>query len=234
MLEVNESVQILSSDGPADKFRRTSEQISLLLNKEGVPAPLPFHDESLVHFKALSNKQQQTAIRNIGNHLKILEYVVKSGESLKNEQQILWRALKLFNMRPKFDIFSFLDSKYAIELYDCHGIQLWSNIRFMEVCSYTLEEMFCYSWQDRYKRDEEATGKILKVLDEMLISESPQTVRPQIENRLIESFSTERFIIDVVHDYMSPVMGAARNMVGFLVLSTVEVVGKEEFHEIMR
>lgn len=205
------------------EFKAAAERIAKMFAAEGVKVT-PFHTPDLPHFAKLSNARKMGATTEIHAYLTSLEMVRSSGGALKDDHRALWSALKMFNVRPTSDLFDLLRKDYAIEVYNSEGIQIWRNFKFLEVCGYTLEEVFCYTWQERYKRDEIATAKILEVLGSMQAANPPKTVHAQIKNVLVETFSSDRFIIDVMHDYISPIMDMGQNFAGVIVLSEVKVL----------
>jgi len=71
--------------------------------------------------------------------------------------QILWRTLRSLGYRVFSDFFAHIQRDDIIEIYDSSGFQIWRSFNFFKICSYTLEEIYCVSWLQRYHRDEEFT-----------------------------------------------------------------------------
>lgn len=204
------------------EFRSLAENVACLLTNEKVRA-IPYHESHLPHFSALSSEKKRQACHDIKCYLQSLEAVLAGNGSLRDKRS-LWTALKFFGFTPTSDIFELINAEDAIEIYNAEGLQIWRNLGFMEVCSYSLEEVFCYTWQERYERHPEAMSKLVTILENMKTDRPPRTVRADVNNMLVEVFSMEKLIIDVHHEYMSPVMDSDRQMAGFVISSKVKVL----------
>lgn len=207
-------------------FKQAISSTQSILNQAGVPC-VGFHDESLPHYRRLSVAQQTEALSEITNYLSTLEQAIEMGWSLNDDKRLLWAALKILNLTPTSDIFELLPTDSTIEVYNLNNIQIWRNLKYMEICSYTLEEMFCYSWQERYERDPEAISQILYFVERTLNSRSPKTEYSPVHNVIQETFSADRFILDTQHELISPVMKGNVAM-GFIVASKVQIIGSDK------
>lgn len=206
-------------------FKEVCEEIAHLLSEAGLSDIRPFAHPNMLHFSKMSVQAQKSCLTSATHYLNSLASIKESGWSLTDEKRSLWVALKFFGLRPTSDLLDLIEKSDAVEVYDLNGLQIWRNYRFMEVCSYTVEEIFCYPWDQRYYRDPEASAGVLKALQEFLTMPNIQTVNPRFENTLTELFSSKRYVINVRHDYLSPLHTEGGQLSGFVVISKVEVVG---------
>lgn len=220
-------LRLLNDQTTVEKdFREILEEISSTLFSLGVKVK-PYHSPCLDHYSHLSNSQKKLSL---SDSTKYLESLTASEFSKENEitehpdrGEALWLALRFFGLRPTSDLFENLTLDDSIEVYNSAGIQIWRNLRFMEVCSYSLEEIFCYTWQERYNRSDEATNQIINLISKFSPS-SPKSVHCQIKNVLYEVFSEKKLVIDVTHKLLSPVFNSANQVGGFVVASKVKII----------
>lgn len=204
-------------------FRSVLDQISKVLGRFEVQVK-SYQSSSLKDFSKLSVEAKKIALKDAGTYLEVLMSDLDQLENNRySEGQSLWLALRYFGLRPTSDVFEVLTNGSAIELYSSEGIQLWRNFKVMDVCSYTLEEIFCYTWQERYERDENATNKIMQVISQFS-SENPCTVKCSINNTLKEKFSEQKLVVDVHHEHLSPVFNTSHKFAGFIVSSSARIV----------
>lgn len=139
-------------------------------------------------------------------------------------QQLLWSALKIFNLTPTADLFSVLKPDHALEIYDLSHRQIWRNVEFMKVCSYTLEEVLCFPWPDRYERDIDAQAKTFNALKDFLNNSPPRITAPFVTNTILEKFGQENLKIKACHEYLAPLFNKEKEITHYLVASRVAII----------
>lgn len=207
------------------EFKNIIVNISKVLRTVNVEVRA-YSDDELPHYSQLSPSEQAEACQQAQTYLDSLNMAADKGWSLKDDKRLLWVALKMLGLTPTSDIFDLLPENTAIEVYNFGNIQVWRNLKFMDICGYTLEEMFCYSWEERYERDSEAANEVSATVQSILSSAQPQTVVGSVRNVVKERFSEERYILDTNHVLISPVLKGNVPM-GFIVASKVEILGNE-------
>ncbi|MEK6774203.1 MAG: hypothetical protein AABY64_09695 [Bdellovibrionota bacterium] len=223
-------LELLNSDdiNLIEDFKTTLDKISSILNSLGVSAT-SYHTSYLKDYSKLSSHQKKSALRDSQKYLECLtaselvEPATDDDRDTPDLGQSLWFALRHFGLRPTSDLFELLSMNDAVEIYNAEGIQVWRNLKFMEVCSYTLEEIFCYTWQDRYTRSEAATVQIMDVISKFSTI-SPKSIKCGIKNLLHEKFSVKKLTIDVTHEMLSPVFNSLNAVGGFVVTSKVKIL----------
>lgn len=188
------------------QFFELAEKISILFNQEGVRLR-PFAKEKGKYFQLLDESGMTRVITQLTNDLEIYNSTLDGGYSLRNSAQLLWRALKKFNLSPLSDFFQELENDHIIEIYDSRGLQIFRNLNFFEVCSYSLEEVVCREWWHLYKRDETVTELIYKQSMKAFTQEVPCTYDPEIPPHLlveIDSFEKNRMEYQILR--VSPML----------------------------
>lgn len=214
-----------NSEDLVANFRKMAENIATQVQSSGIKVKA-FHDSSLIHFRELTTTSKQKAIEEAQNYLNSLREVPLTAgapASLIDQSRSLWLALKYFNLRPTSDLFNYIHQDKAVELYNSDGIQVWRNFHFFKVCGYTIEEIFCFTWQERYERNDFATKQIVDLISQFT-RDTTQVAHCSIYNQLRENFSNQRFIIDVLHEYIAPVYDYKHDVAGFVSISDAKVL----------
>lgn len=187
----------------------------------------PFHDPSLPHFSSLSQEKKQSALHYVRRIWGITQHHVQNHVDAENNAMALWSALKSCGLTPGSDLFGHLEGDDKIEIYTLNGIQIWRNCNVMEICSYTLEEIYSFDWQERYERSPRDNQAIMAAIDQAI--KPGGNFRAMIpRHQVVEKFSENRLCLNVRHDYFFPLMGPEREVSAFLVTSKVEIASKED------
>ena len=209
------------------EFKRLAEEITEITNAKKVLAT-PYHDPALPLFSALNDERKRASLDQINIYKDSLQSACVNG--LVNEKQSLWTTLKTLGFRPKSDIFEMVTADEAVEAYDLGGIQFWRNLKFLEVCNYTIEEMFCLPWHERYDRDLEAAKMTEDIVIKIVTGQITDTYNCDIYNVLVEKHSAKKYAIDVHHKLVSPLLYEDNSVAGFIVISDVKIIGTMKAH----
>ena len=66
------------------------------------------------------------------------------------------------------DFYDTIEGEDIIEVYDTSFIQVFRNVKFMEVCSYTVIDILMYEWPDLYDRSQKVTEGLLHSIEKTL------------------------------------------------------------------
>lgn len=156
-----------------------------------------------LHFAALSEPRQIQVFDAFSEYVAIAEEVRKHGWHLRDDQKFLWAMIKKLGLRPSAGLFDQLTDDDFIEIIDLSGIQLFRNLRYFTVCSYTLDDLLCRPWYELFSRDLSVSDSLNRTIGQMLGSglagvypydagvhhldeiDSVLRFRCQIENRFI-------------------------------------------------
>lgn len=213
-------------NGPdwGNQFRTLAENLSTYYNTLGAKSK-PYHDPSLPHFSGLPETSKRSVIQHLTAQWQVAQTHITSQGEADNNAKSLWSALKVYGLNPGGDLFGFLEQDDMIEVYTLDGIQIWRNCNVMEICSYTIEEVNCYDWEERYDRKETDNIVIRRAIGAMLDLNGKGYIRANIPYHIVEEkFSQERLRLNVSHGYFFPLLGQENQVTAFLVTSKVEVV----------
>lgn len=214
---------------PSEDFKTIVDRITVLILKSGNQA-VAYHSPSLLIYNSLKPEQQHKVLDDAKVYLASLETSLGAdlahGDSeitIKEDYKIsLWSALKYFGLRPVSDLFSYLSRNKIVEVYNAEGIQIWRNFNFFEVCGYSIEEMFCYTWLERYERNEETLKHIFAIISRFMSGENVN-IKCDIYNQIKELISTQKLTINALHEYVSPFYDKSNRYAGFVVISSAYI-----------
>jgi hypothetical protein len=91
----------------------------------------------------------------------LLEKLLRAGTRLMDNRQATWACLSLMNLRCKPDAFDKVAEDDVIEFYSADHRQIYRNIRFFSLCSYSIFDILVYDWATLYSRDVSITESLM-------------------------------------------------------------------------
>ena len=218
--------QIAQAQNPTfvTKFKNLAEEVANLLKNTGLSTK-PYHSPDLPHYSGLTKDKQRRALESLAVYKQTLISCVQSDEDIRSGSRSLWHALRVMRLKGTNSLFNQIEADDAIELYSADGIQLWRNYRVMEVCSYTLEEIYSFDWLQRYERDQEMAQQVLQHVLQALNDPKNPVVVDVPAHIIRETFSSDRIALRVKHKTLHPVSNVENGEVaGFVAVSGAEQV----------
>lgn len=205
-----------------NEFRALADLFSDLCEKHGITVR-PYFGSSLPVFSDLSNVRQQDILGHFRAYVDVAIEIDREGESIANSPLFLLRMLKKLGMQTPMDVFDKLKENSIVEMYDMRNVQVFRNLNFFKVCSYTLEELMSREWWQLYERAPHDTQEIFLYVSRILSKEITSTCDPGIPTHpLKEKESARRYEMNYTCDYLSPLM-VGSDVVGVLAVEHCEV-----------
>ncbi len=155
------TIQLATKSDAVQPFKRLLERFSALAQKEGVSV-VPYSDLGPIHFQALPLDRQLATLDNFSRYVSVCEEAAASGESLKENGQVLWRMFNRMGFRPVSTLMDEVTNDIVVEMYDRNYVQIFRNLRFFEFCSYTIDELLCRPFWELFRREESLTPQMLE------------------------------------------------------------------------
>jgi hypothetical protein len=171
------------------EFLNLSLRLTDILRAEGLKTQA-FKNESLPFFSALSTDKKKEVTSLLRSYLEVCEETVASGHSLRNTNAFVWRFFTKTGLIPTSDIMALLNDGEVVEIYDTKNVQLFRNVPFMEVCSYTIEELYCIEWWKLYHRDPKYTQQLFQQVGRLFSGEFTSTYTPDVEEHYLEEIAS--------------------------------------------
>jgi hypothetical protein len=205
-------------------FRDLADRICSISNDNGVKV-IGYRDPQLPLFNALPVTKQVEVLSRMKIYLHSLEVVEATDSKFENSENVLWHSLSALGLVPPSDMFRRFKSNDIIEIYDLQGIQIWRNFNFLRICSYTLEEMHSLEWHNRYTREEAKSAECLSHLENLLSGKTSDVFFCDIsEHVLEETNSTERYVLQVRHDWAGRLKDRQHQIAAWFLTSQVEIL----------
>lgn len=137
-----------------EQFREALETLAALGQAEGMSL-VPYKDASLPAFTALPDQNKQQVVDAVTLYTEVMQSSASQPESLRYNLNSVWRMLGRLRLRPSDDLFENLAPNDIVEIYTVSGLQIFRSFHFFELCSYTLEDLFCIPWFSLFSRPPE-------------------------------------------------------------------------------
>lgn len=147
-------------------FTHLTERFCLLLQRESLTVK-PYGDGGPVHFSALPDPLQEHVLQSFEKYVGVCVETIAGGWSLRDDAQVLWRMFKSLRVHPCNELMASIEQGDVIEIYDTNYTQVFRNIAFFSICSYTLDELLARPFYELFRRDESVTAQLIQVGTEM-------------------------------------------------------------------
>lgn len=209
-----------------EEFKRIALALQAFGQKYGVPIQ-GFHGPELPHFSRLSSTEKSRIVNLLKVFLETFLVTEGAGARIDRHDQALWHALSCMKFVPPQDLLQHIAKDDVIEVYTPEGLQIWRNLNFMKICSYTLEEMYCIDWPSRYDRAPEMTASCLAEIQKLLSMQTPDIYPVRVPaHRFQETCSSGRFYLEASHEIFARLANRQGEVVAWLATSKVEVLDR--------
>ncbi len=136
-------------------FGRLMGQIysfSEVLAREHIKVGTDFHESSLSAWRSYSSERKRKIFEDFCRYSSLIREVLSEGVSLLEHKRVVWAAMRILRMRPPHDAFSFLRDDEVIEIYNRDHIQIFRNVKFFELCGYSVFDVLVQDWPSLYDR----------------------------------------------------------------------------------
>lgn len=192
------------------------ESFSLYLEKEGVRVT-PYREQSLNDFDGLPSSLKIQKAENFFKYYELCRAAIESGVELRNNKSFLNFSLKKLNLWMDSEAIDRIDRDDIIEVYSLEKTQLYRNLKFLEICSYPMLDLYMYEWPELFCRPDSITEKLIQVCGEV-IADPLCRFRPSgvPEHVLEETFSQEKLSFMVDQKVIAPVKDAQGRVQGVM------------------
>jgi hypothetical protein len=205
------------------RLRHSLGDFTILASQSGVSLN-PFHPDEPSPLGRLPLHTQNQVIDNFSRYLKVATGVVAEQTPLYNTQAFLWRMIRELNLRPSSDLFEQIGPNDVVEIYDHNFIQVFRNLRFMELCSYTLEDVFTHEFPELFARPNEITTVLVEHCQQVFEGRITTTQPTHVpDHELCEIWSSKRKQFSIRQGVISPLYDKTRRPVAVVATLKAEV-----------
>ncbi|MCC6277203.1 MAG: hypothetical protein IT289_04730 [Oligoflexia bacterium] len=194
-------------------FKSLSEFSHLLNQFECKNSPFG-NDQVVERYLGLPLERRIEISERFESYKSVCESIVESGQSLRDSTVFLWKMLSRLKMRPGPDLFDKLKNDDIIEIYDSNSVQIFRNLRFFEICSYSLLEVFTYELWELYRRDTDVTKALIDTVSKVFTNQTQGAVPAGVPDHVVEEiFSESKCRYYIRQKYISPLFDGAHKPV---------------------
>lgn len=183
-----------------------------MLIENGV-SPVETAAYSLERFQKEDLDRQQQILDNISKFLKILALEPIREVPRKERRQLeisrLKKAMKEFNLKAMdSEVFELIGNEDVIEVYGSEGVQIYRNLTFCKICSYSLLDLSVNSWDELYEKPAPVVRAIHDLVGEVMTTATktlPYNLESHIQREKFIYAKTLRTFL-VTPRYISPLV----------------------------
>lgn len=206
-------------------FRALTEEFSDHAAKAGI-AITPHRPETWIQFRELDFMKQLKSYEEFSSFYQNCIGGIAEGLELRQGIQLLKRMLSQSGLHACQDVWRKLDDRDVIEVYTRDFTQLFRNMRFLEVCSYPLAELYINEWVSLYRRPQMITDQLVSSILTMMDATPPATVSTSVPDHILEEvFSLDRRKFFIQQKVFSPLSDASGQVVAFIGSLSATVIG---------
>lgn len=177
-------------------------------------------------------KQIQNNFRSYRNSC---EYAFQMSQSPNRQKALLWRMISELGLRPCSDLFDRLDETDIVEIYDVNFRQIFCNLNFFAVSSYTFEELKHLPMAQLFDRPPELMGILMNEIMTVLKSDRPVTLQSTLPKHICkETQSIRRYIAEMNQGIISPLFDQNNQVVAVATSLSLKIFGKDKDHSVVR
>jgi hypothetical protein len=195
-----------------------------IANQAGVPVRAS-RDGHFSFLLRLSDKLLQRVLEDFSSFYDIYAETLAHGHSVRDDRALIWQMFVHKKWVPTSDLFSYLEEGDLIEVYRPDFIQVFRNLRFFEVCSYSLEELFTTDWPSLFERSADDVSVLVKIAQDQCSGAIRETVVPSVGVHSIREISSiAQNTFSALHKVLSPIFNSDGEAVGFVGITSAEVL----------
>ncbi|UOF01288.1 hypothetical protein [Bdellovibrio reynosensis] len=210
----------MNSQRPEDLFKHYSHKICGLIENEGVIIR-PYANASLSYFNVLTEGEKAEVLHNLESYYQICLDVKKASRSLRDTRYFTECALKNLGYTVDPKMLDEIEDHHLVEIYSYSQTQMFRSLLFFDVCSYTLEDLYCRKWYSLYERTPEDHKLVENLVVKYMGAEKKVPIEVENPQHVIkEKDSLERLSIINKMLWLVPLYKDQKD-VAMLLISTV-------------
>lgn len=181
-------------------------------------------------FDEMGGVQQKKILSDFQVYADLMNSVIAVNKDFTENSSTLWAAIKSLGVLPSSYLFTNLEPDDVVEIYRNDSLQVFRNMRFHNVCSYHLHDLFIRSWPDLFVRDENLTLEIQKKAMRVFQGETVDIdtkLDYRARHNLYEKDSPGGYVLDMYLRFIEPLKDKHGNILYIVAVSKVDVVDKK-------
>jgi hypothetical protein len=203
-----------SSTADINRFLLDMEKLVAHGFKEG--------SRSMEVLQGLPEERRKTILQKLEADIAFFEDASRAGIPKYKSVDLLRHFLSKSGWVLADEVYSRLSDGDVIEVYSPTFTQLFRNMRFLEICSYSILDIYMYEWPELYTRPQSITEALIhECMRSLQAKPGENFFGDSVPNHFLEEvFSEERRVFEIEQKFISPIRcaktGAVMAMLGCL------------------
>ena len=207
-----------------ERFENLAERFCSFAEGHGYTI-VPTHN-NYKKFRSLPHEVQKLILHTFEIYYGVLISVHSQGRDLADSRSTTWAAIRELGLVPPSDLFEYLEENDIFEIYSPEHIQIFRSLNFFPLTSYSLEDVFSYSWDELYSRSEVITKDMYELGTKVMKGEIRGVTKGNFpRHAVIAKFSPGKETTLIQHKLFAPLRSTDHEIFAFNAFNVVD--GKE-------
>lgn len=204
-----------------DQFIDLSVRLQKVLDQEKFHI-VPFEDASLPFFSKLTPSEQQLIIDQLKNLLEIGWDLHSQEKKITEPANLIRTFFKKFNLHAPAWVVDSITNNDIVDVYSLDSRLIIASLNFFDICTYSVEELFCRPWAELFYREGETHIQIYQLCRSLLNGEITQPVDMTYipQHKVRETYSSEERYVILQPRIFSPIY-ADNEIFGFMSINRI-------------
>lgn len=204
-----------------DEFVKLSLHLQKMLAKEEFYFTT-FENKSLPHFSNLTSAQQIQIVNQLKTLIELGEDLQQQGKKLSNSADLIQTFFRKFKLYTPPWVIDSITNKDIVDVYNLESRLIVASLNLFEICSYSMEELFCRPWAELFAREGETHVQIYQLCRALLNGEinEPVDMTNIPQHKVREAYSSQDLYALLQPRIFSPVY-ADDKIYGFLSINRI-------------
>lgn len=199
----------------------------------------PWSEASAAKFLSCSPEQQEKICSDFESYSSLvrsggipsLGQGASNGPEAYSEKDLLKVCAQKLQIRFHENVFNKMTNQDIVEIYDINLVQIYRNIGFFNLCSYSLLDLLSYEFYALYERSLQVNSWLMEAGRELYRKRNsfePLSLQHIPKHFMREIFSEEKFSFMIEFKEMYPVYTCDREFYGYLMVQGAEKIPRPE------
>lgn len=212
-----------------NEFIDLSVKLQKVLGREGLFV-IPFEEPGLPFYSSLSFEQRQQIIGQMQTLLEIANDLQAHNLKVTEPANLIRTFFKKFNLHAPTWVVDSITKYDIVDVWNLESRLIIASFNFFDICTYSLEELFCRPWAELFLREGDVHIQIFQLCRSLLNGEITQPVDmtyiPQHKVRETYYAHEDRYIL-LQPRIFSPVYSGSK-LFGFMSVNRIIKVQPEK------
>jgi hypothetical protein len=213
------SIQPKLNYSSSSRFLELANRYSEVLTRQNILLKTTSDQSTTPIFDALPEVEKNEVLERMEDDVNLFAEAEREGDLLRDSPRLVWRYMQKKHIVPCNDIFDKIEKEDVVSIYDLRNRQIFQNMRFLELVSVTLEQLFCSPWYAYSKRDPEIEQSLYETAISIMSGQVRHTIAPPAPEHEAYEVNTEGLVkLSIKVKWVSPVFSSG-NVAAMLVIN---------------